>query len=226
MKINEKLKSLGMLLLGIFGFSGVYLPINYINSTRTDHFHAYTNWELAIPLLPWMILFYFSVYLMPLLPLFKTKYEELKVLAQTTVLSSCIGGIIFIGFPTVLGWERNIEEVGMWAPLFEFLWKADYPYNLAPSQHVVMAHLLIIPVIPKLKSKVAKGFCYFMFAAISSSILFVHQHHLLDLVTGFMLADLCYRYFYKPKVEALNGSDSIVIPLRQETEEDKEDLAA
>ena len=204
-KTIVRIKKLAALSLGIGGFTGVYMPVNYFNSTREAHYHAYTDWELNIPFWPAMILFYFSAYIVPFLPLYFHRLNELKILAKTTILSSLIGGVFFLLFPTILGWDRSVEDVGIWKPFFDFLWKADYPHNLAPSLHVVMAHLLVIPTLPKITNRLYKGLCVFWFWAISLSILFVHQHHLLDLVTGLILAEVCYRFYYKPRLEDLKS---------------------
>lgn len=208
MKTDRPWASLGVMIAGMLIFDLLYMPINYFNSGREFHYQLFTQWELNIPLWDWMILFYVSAYILPLFPYFKLSFKEHVLLAKTVALSGVIGGIVFLIWPTALGWERNLAEISpFFQPLFKLLWKLDYPHNLVPSLHVDMCFLLVFPAIRNYKHWQNKVGAICWFTGICASILLVHQHHILDLFTGLILAYLSYQFYYLPRAKALEVAE-------------------
>jgi len=199
----DKGKSFALLIFGILAFAGIYSPINWINSQRDFHYSLYFDWELSIPLVSSFILVYFSAYLLPLVSLYKMSFEEHKVLIKALILSGIIGGVIFLLIPTRLGFERNLSEVEHFKFMFKLLWYLDFPHNLLPSLHVVMSHLLVVPAMRNVQSRLWKGFGYFWVGLVCASIVLVHQHHIADIITGLLLSIGVYKLYCLPRLQSL-----------------------
>ncbi|MBI2519093.1 MAG: phosphatase PAP2 family protein [Bdellovibrio sp.] len=192
--------SLILLLLGTIGFAVPYLLSNWWNAGREFHFAPYLQIELLIPRVNWMIIPYVSAYLMGLASIQRLPYMAQKALMKAVNVAGIIGGIIFILFPTELGYLRTTDGLGFWRPVYEILWSLDHPYNLTPSMHVTMAYLMIVPVIQSSKSILAKSILTLWLFLVCISIVLVHQHHVIDFITGFVLGWLCDVYIYRPTV--------------------------
>jgi len=189
-----------LLILGTAGFALCYLLSNWWNAGREFHFAPYLDIELEIPRVDWMILPYVSAYLMGLASIQRLPYLALKALMKAFTVAGVIGGLIFILFPTELGYLRSVEGLGFWRPAYEILWMLDHPYNLTPSMHVTMAYLMIVPVIQASRSMLTKSALALWLCLVCLSIVLVHQHHVIDFVTGFALGWLCEIYIYRPAV--------------------------
>lgn len=184
-------RSLILLSVTAFVYGGIYLGTNWISSTREFHYNLYFEWEKQVPIIPFMIIFYLSAYLLPLLPLLVLNYKKQMVVAKSIILSGLIAGIIFLAFPTQLGFHRSVENIGILRPLFLLIWSIDLPHNLVPSLHVAMSYLMIIPCLKKI-GHWPRIFFLSLLVGISTSVIFVHQHHLLDLLSGLSLGIICF----------------------------------
>ncbi len=193
-------RSFCLLLLGIVGFALPYILSNWWNASREFHFAPYLDIELQIPRVNWMIIPYVSAYLMGLASIQCLPYLAQKALMKAINVAGIIGGIIFILFPTELGYFRSPDGLGFWRPVYEILWSLDHPYNLTPSMHVTMAYLMIVPVIQVSKSVFMKSALALWLFLVCLSIVLVHQHHVIDFVTGFALGWLCDIFIYRPAV--------------------------
>lgn len=179
----------------------IYLSCNYFNSTRTDVYHLYTNNELQIPFLTWTMFFYVSVYLTPLMAPILLNEKELRLLARSIANSLFICMPIFLLLPTQLGFVREVPVNSVWAPLYEMLFVLDKPHNLFPSFHVIFSTLMLFPFARNCKTSFFKYFWYILSFAIDLSILFVHQHHVIDLVAGLFIGVFLYQKFYVRNLE-------------------------
>ncbi len=206
---NDIVKSFIILSFGFLFLTVPYLLANKYNTTHQEHMNFYFMWELTyIPFIPWMIIPYVSAYFVPFITIYKLSWSEKKALVWTITTSGIVGAIIFVLFPTVLGFDRDISQTGAWAPLYEILWKADYPYNLFPSMHVVMAYLLIRPIISKMKHVWSKVLMIIQLVFVCVSVLLVHQHHVLDLLAGLEMAFIFDFFMYIPLVHKFNKKEN------------------
>lgn len=185
--------------LGTVLFTVPYVVTNELSAQRPHHYRFYFDWELEhIPFVAWMIIPYVATYLVPLLTIRKLAWHENKALVWSIGICGLLGGIFFLFFPTVLGFKRDLDAAGVWAPLYELLWTADRPHNLCPSMHVVMAYLLIVPMLGKFEHWGPRLSLLGALASICLSILLVHQHHVMDLVAGLEMGILAHVYLYLP----------------------------
>src|SRR5690606_5275310 len=99
------------------------------------HYHFYYAWELSLPLVPWMILPYVSVYLMPAVVLWFSSVDEIDVARRSLTAQILISSAFFLAFPAQLGFVRT-EVPGFWESWYKVLFMVDYPHNLLPSLHV------------------------------------------------------------------------------------------
>jgi len=107
-------------------------------------------------------------------------------------------------FPLTTGYPkpRDSELSGWSGQLFELLWSFDKPHNLAPSLHVALTSLLW-PLYARHTRGVARWSVHGWFALMIASPLFTWQHHVLDVVTGAMLGQVCMFAFPERRERAL-----------------------
>ena len=172
-------------------FFAVYIGAGRIAASSDRAVGLYFDRERDIPLVPWMIVPYLSLYTMFLLPLPHLTPAEMRRLTQQSVLMLLIAGFSFLLIPAHLGFAPE-PVTGTLRPIFDVMIAIDTPFNLVPSLHVAFAALLIIACGERASRPVA--WLYGVWLAIASaSTIFVHQHHLVDVVAGLGLAVLARR---------------------------------
>ena len=147
-------------------------------------------WELKIPFAPFLIVPYMSIDLFFVASfLLCADRIELRAHARRIVLAILIAGVVFLALPLTVGYPRP-EVRGWTGQLFGFLWSFDKPHNLVPSLHVALASLLW-PVYARHTRVPIRLFVHIWFTLIIASPIFTWQHHVLDVVSGAMLGQLC-----------------------------------
>ncbi len=199
---------LQVLIPGLAVFFAVYFSLNWLTSFRSDHYRFYTQEELAMPFVSEMIFVYLSCYLLPVLPLFFLNKRELTVLRNAFIGTILVAGVCFFLFPAELGFDRSFDKITSFQPLYTGLFMIDLPHNLAPSLHVNTAGLFAF-VVANNRPFWFKSILYAWFALICLSILLTHQHHLVDLASGFLLCFVFYRYYYLRKLAKIDGGMSV-----------------
>jgi membrane-associated phospholipid phosphatase len=183
--------------LASIAFPAIYGACNYYASQSITHYPMYFDFELSIPLLPWMINFYMSLNLLFVLAAFIIDSAEgVKGYCLSLIGTLGIASVVFLLFPGELGFER-VDVVGDHAALFKSMHSIDKPFNLFPSLHVTYSTLSAAIMINHSRNKVFNFFMILWICMISASVLFVHQHHLFDVFSGFLLAWFGYKYIYK-----------------------------
>jgi membrane-associated phospholipid phosphatase len=181
--------------VGIAFFS-IYPTCNWLSTQRSHTFNLYFTAELSIPFVPEFIWVYFSMYLLFLLPPCFLGVADLKVLGKQLISATLFSCVIFLLFPAKLGFERSIPQNPLYESIFAKLFAIDMPYNLVPSLHVVFSALIVLVMTDTFKTVWGKFVCWGWLSAICLSTLLVHQHHLLDLFAGLVVAWL-FRYLLK-----------------------------
>ncbi len=180
-----------MILLFWIVFFPVYFGAGRLAATSGRAISVALPFEVFVPLIPWTIWIYLSVLQLFLLPLFHLEAKEITGLSRRMTAAVVIAGAAFVVFP--MRWTyppRRVE--GVLRPLFDLLGAADTPHNLAPSLHVALAWLIFAAVLPKV-GPVTKAIHLAWFAALTISTTTTHQHHLIDVATGFALAAILTR---------------------------------
>jgi membrane-associated phospholipid phosphatase len=176
--------------LFVVGYGGS----NWLAAQRAVHLRLYLPAELAIPFIPAMIGPYLSINLLFALPLFRLQPEELRLLGRQMIVTTMVATAIFLFVPTALGFTRSMEPGGF-APAYQLLYSLDYPYNCVPSLHVAYASQIVFALAARgshrLRVSLALWLCLIMVSTVLS-----HQHNLLDLACGLLLA-ACTRAIVK-----------------------------
>ena len=195
--MNEHIKAItiwgGLCVL----FCGVlYLSTNSLAETSHSYHRLYLECEKDIPQVPGMIIFYKSYFLLVLLSFIRAKSpNSLRSLSITMMVSSAIACTIFLLFPGEMGFSRTDNIQG-----FEFLFEAmhimDKPHNLYPSLHITFSTISAFALIKQTKHKLIHALLILWVFTISLSVILVHQHHLFDIATGFVLGCITLKFIY------------------------------
>ena len=175
-------------LIGALTCTGIYLGTNEIAAQRTSFYQLYFEFERDIPMVPWMIHVYNSFHVLLLLNFLIIKNPlKIRAIAISLIASSAIAALFFLKFPAELGFSRTENMMG-----YEFWYDAlhwlDHPHNLVPSLHITFSALSTYVISTEINSRVLKSLFLVWFLLICSSIVLVHQHHLIDIFTGLLLA--------------------------------------
>jgi len=176
-------------------FFAIYPTCNWLTANRETTYSLYLEAELSVPFIPGFFWIYMSLYLLFLLPPFFLNVEQLQQLGKQIIFATILSGIIFLVFPAELGFERVIPDNPFYASLYSGMFFVDLPHNLVPSLHVIFSALILFSLLQSTHSTVQKSVWWGWLILISLSTLLVHQHHLLDILTG-MLVAIGFRYNY------------------------------
>ncbi len=174
-------------------FVSVYGFTNWLAQQHNYHFQLWHPLELQIPFIPFMILGYVSLNLLMLVPAFSLSVLELHALNKTMAWATVIAGFFFLVIPAPIGFVRA-EVVGEWSGFYRTLYGIDRTANTFPSLHITYSFLFIRILVFSIKKY--PYFFWMWFSIIASSVLLTHQHHLIDIAGGMLLAEFCFRRFY------------------------------
>lgn len=181
--------------LSTIAFAVIYGWCNQQAALSPNHYAMFTEWELKIPLIPWMIYPYISLNLLLVVAAFVLKeISSVKGFCISLIIAAVLAGFVFYFFPGQLGFVR--ETVPGYEHFFDFMFSIDHPHNLFPSLHVTYSTLAIFAMIEQTNNRKFHAFMLFWLIMISASVIFVHQHHLFDILTGFILAVILYKTVY------------------------------
>lgn len=180
----------------------VYGGANQLASLRGDPYHFFAEWELNIPFVPAMIYVYFSISLLFLAPLFVLNATRLKRLGIAAALCIIFAGLSFILIPGTTGFAptcivQPTSAFESW--VFEILHRIDKPYNTVPSLHVGLSTLVVLSTRHGSTSRLLSNSLFLWLFIIMLSVVFVHQHHIVDVATGWILGYGCHLYYRRAK---------------------------
>jgi membrane-associated phospholipid phosphatase/rhodanese-related sulfurtransferase len=179
----------------------VYGACNWITARRANVGTFYFEWERKIPFVPFFILPYMSIDCFFVVAPFLCRTDrELSILAKRIAVAIIVAGICFVLFPLRFAFLR--PQVDGWlGALFDWFRGMDAPYNLLPSLHAAFTLILF-----DLYFRHTRGFVRVAtmtwFVLIALSPVLTYQHHLIDIVGGFILAGYCF-YFFRERTLAL-----------------------
>jgi membrane-associated phospholipid phosphatase len=175
-------------------FLVVYGGCNWFTSLRADVGVLYFEWERHIPFVPWMIVPYMSIDIFFLLAPFVCRTEEeVCALVKRIVFAIIIAGVCFLLFPLRFALER--PPVSGWLGLvFDAFRSFDQPYNLLPSLHITLRTILAF-VYAQNSRGIWRAISHIWFSLIGFSTVLTYQHHVVDVVGGFILAGYCFYLF-------------------------------
>lgn len=148
------------------------------------------EFERYIPFLPLSIIPYMAsgVFFCLVFFLCKDKYQ-LKILTWRMLFVIMISGIIFVTVPLRFSWTKPEVSDSILKLLFYFLKAADSPFNQSPSLHITFAFIFW-----SVFRDLSKWRVFFMIwlVLVGISTLTTYQHHLIDILSGAILAHLSF----------------------------------
>lgn len=178
-------------------FMVVYGGCSWLTSLRSEVGSWVFGWESAIPFIPLMIIPYMSIDLFFVgAPFVCADKTERRLLAWRLSFAILVAGGFFLLMPLRFAFPRPVPE-GWLGPIFSFLHGFDRPYNMFPSLHIALRTILADTYARHLRG----GWLWIMhiwFSLIGFSTIFAYQHHVIDVVGGFLLALFCFYLVRQP----------------------------
>ncbi len=181
-------------LANTFWFLLVYGGLDALTARRGFRVPVHFSAELRIPFVPAMTVFYMSLYLLFLMaPFVLRSRREFRAAVWTLAVVIACAGAGFLAFPARLAFPPPQEaELGSWAGLFHLADRLNLTYNLLPSLHVAMGVVCVAILAPRAPG-IGKIALWSWMVLIAASTVLTHQHHVLDVVTGWLLAIVCVK---------------------------------
>ncbi len=183
-------------------FMVIYGGCSWITEHRSDVGTWYYSWESLIPFVPLMIIPYMSINLFFVGgPFLCQSQNELSVFTKRITLAILVAGVCFLLIPLRQSAAR--PQPHDWTePIFRFLYDWDQPYNLFPSLHITFRTILAA-LYAKHTNGILRLACHIWFILIGFSTLLTYQHHIVDIIGGFVLAAICF-FLIRQKDERLS----------------------
>lgn len=173
--------------LNLLVFGVLYPLTNWLTGLR-DTYGLYLEIEKTIPFLPGWIWVYLSINILFVLPPLLMRAADMPLLGKRMLVATFMASLIFLLLPARLGFDRVVPPEGIFHSVFRILHQADGPHNVMPSLHVTYAALCIRSFQAAATRFLVRTAWGLWLTAIMASTLLVHQHHLLDVLTGLLLA--------------------------------------
>jgi membrane-associated phospholipid phosphatase len=175
-------------------FMIVYSAINWLTGLRQDVGELYLGWERHIPFLAWMIVPYMSIDLFFVAAPFLCKTdEELNVFAKRVTFCVLVAGASFLLFPLRFAFPRPAVD-GLFGSLFHVLGDFDQPFNLLPSQHILLLTILASVYLRHTRG-LARWLVSIWFSLIALSTIFTYQHHIIDVLSALLIVGYAFYLF-------------------------------
>lgn len=179
-----------LVLAGVYVlFAAIYLSINAFSVGRDAH-TLFLPGEERIPFLPIFEYLYVLTYFVPVVIVMTIRdyaaFRRLMAAFALTMLAACATYLVFPVY-----FERphlEVTSLHTWLLSLSYL---DKPYNHFPSLHVALSWLAVFA---SQVSRPARAALAIIAVGISVSTIFVKQHYVADVVYGFALAGLAWRF--------------------------------
>jgi len=182
-------------LAGAAWFVWVYAGANALTAHRAARVRVHFDAELGFPFVPEAVVIYMSIYLLFLAaPFIIRQRNDFFALSMTLNLVVLLSGLCFLAVPAQLAFAPP-QDLGAFPELFRFADRLNLTYNLVPSLHVALS-VLCIAAFSGRANPAGKVLFWIWAVAIALSTLLTHQHHVIDVVAGFALALIGYRFVY------------------------------
>ena len=192
-------------------FIVAYNLCNRLTGLRSDVGVWAFSWEQFWPVIPALIVPYWSEDLLFVLaPFLCRTREELTVHRKRIIFCIIAGCIGFLLIPLRFAFPRPHVE-GVFAPMFAALYSFDLPHNLFPSLHIALRTLLA-SIYLRILAGPSRWLTHAWFSLIGISTLVTWQHHIVDVLGGFWLGLIAlhlYRFDETPPPRSANRTIAI-----------------
>ena len=150
-----------------------------------------------IPFLGWMIIPYYSYYIMFIIPPFIIKdYKKLKLLTNLLIKVSLFCYLIYLIWPISSDVILNQVKESSFSffhssVTFDFLYQ-----NALPSMHVAISVIIGFVIAREYPKKRIVSYLWILIIFLATFL--IKQHYILDSISGFFIAlPACYMYYKK-----------------------------
>ena len=199
---SDVVRSFGWAALLAILFFSVYGFCNWAAAARPTRWRLWFDWELAIPLVPWMVWPYLSLAATFVLPMFALRAPALDALCRRLAAAVIVSGTVFLLLPAEAGFARSADPPNA---AFAFIYSLDLPHNLAPSLHVSWGAILLWSLRDASSGWIRRLFEVW-FVVLCTAVLLTHQHHVLDVAGGILVAYAAWRMVRGDGTWALNSN--------------------
>jgi protein-tyrosine phosphatase/membrane-associated phospholipid phosphatase len=119
--------------------------------------------------------------------------QELYTLAKRITFAILMAGACFLLFPLRFAFERPPAS-GWLGVVFNAFRGFDQPFNLLPSLHIALRTILAVLYAQHTRG-VLRLSSHIWFSLIGLSTVLTYQHHVVDVLGGFVLAAYCFYLF-------------------------------
>lgn len=181
--------SLAFLAIFVVFFGGA----SFLSGFIPWHVAVALPFELGIPFRPeWSLVYLSMVPLLLLLPLARPRWRDLFPVFATLVTETVVASAFFIALPVQSSFPLR-DATGTWDGTFLLADTLNMERNLFPSLHVAFAVTAALALASRVG--LAGRTLFFAWAsAIAASTLLIHEHHVVDVVAGVLLAVVAWRY--------------------------------
>lgn len=167
-------------------FAFVYVGCDWLTARRSRRVPVHLPIELSIPLIPGAVVVYMSIYVLFLAgPFVVRERREFTALIRALALATALGAVGFLLVPARAAFAPP-GDLGFWAPLFHFADRLNLDYNMVPSLHVALS-VGCIAAFSRHASPALRPLLWAWATAIALSTLLTHQHHIVDVVSGWLV---------------------------------------
>jgi len=199
-----------------------YLATNQFAYWRDwQAFDPATSLDSWIPVIPWMIIPYYTLYLYyPMAAVMGMKDDRTKreavIFHQILLLLTWMIWLIFIFLPAEVDIRESVfeTELGIWEAWYDALYATDTPWNSWPSLHIVQS-LLAVLVVNRWyggkggKTKSYLGILWFAWLMLTISVMTTKQHFVWDTVTALIISITVWVYWMKPLLDRCGDEEVI-----------------
>ena len=175
-------------------FALVFYGCDLASAHRQLRVRVHFDAELSIPFVPAMTVVYSSLYLLFLaVPFVLRTRREIRAAVATMAVAIGIGAAGFLLLPAQVAFAPVEEEtLGRWEGLYRLADRLNLTYNLVPSLHVALT-VICSAILARRAAPWGKVALWTWAGAVAASTVLTHQHHVVDVATGWLLAIACVR---------------------------------
>ena len=169
-------------------FVVVYGGADYLTDLHGFRVPLHLSFELNLPLVPAMIVFYSSLHLVYLTTGFVLRTRrEIRAIVVVWFWVTMIAGLIFLLLPAEDVYPTPTDaELGPFRSMFRLADRVNLRYNSCPSLHVAWA-IVGVDIFARRARVAGKILLWVWGVCMMASTVLLHQHYLVDVLGGFGL---------------------------------------
>ncbi len=183
----------------------VYYGADWLAECRTVRVRVHFDAELQLPLIPVFLPIYRSLeWLFVLGPFVLRTRAEVRALVWALFLIINVCAVLFVLLPAQAAYPPATLDQ-FWTAALAFNHRIVGQHNLLPSLHVALSTATLAAYGTR-RGVLGRSLLTLWGGLIALSTLFVHEHHVLDVLTGLLIGWAAYRWVYRRRVHAFPGA--------------------